>query len=191
MTRIFRLYLVTLAVMVLVSLILVYIFVRSSVISRILAIRRELIEYNPEKADRMVAVKETGDDELTLLAAEINFCLGQIQQREQRLQRAAREAEAASEAKSAFVAAISHEIRTPMNSIINLTKLCLGAELATTLDSKRKYWLEIVRRSSESLLDLTNDILDSAKVEAGKMELNLGVFSLSDLLEKLEPYKIS
>lgn len=78
-----------------------------------------------------------------------------------------------------------------MNAIINLTRLCLEAELDTALDSRRENWLEIVRRSSESLLDLTNDLLDSAKVEAGKMELNQAVFSLADLLDKLEPYKIT
>ncbi|WPD21152.1 MAG: response regulator [Candidatus Electrothrix scaldis] len=189
--RKFHLYLSLLALMVLASLTGIYIFVRRSVISRILSIRHDLITYNLDNTKEKPHIKEEGDDELTSLAAGINYFLEQIQQREQRLRIAARDAEAASEAKSSFVAAISHEIRTPMNAIINLTKLCLGADIPAPLDSRRKQWLEIVRRSSESLLDLTNDLLDSAKVEAGKMELNLGVFRLFDLLDKLEPYKIS
>ena len=189
--RIFRFYLFFLAFMVFVSLMAIYIFVRRSVISRILGIRQELIEYDIESAGQDIFIKETGDDEITSLATGINYFLEQIQQREQQLRGAARKAKAANEAKSAFVAAISHEIRTPMNAIINLTRLCLEAELDTPLDSRRENWLEIVRRSSESLLDLTNDLLDSAKVEAGKMELNQTVFNLADLLDKLEPYKIT
>ncbi|MCI5166855.1 MAG: response regulator, partial [Candidatus Electrothrix sp. GM3_4] len=187
----FRLYLFLLAVMVLASLTAIYIFVRRSVISRIFEIRQELIGYDVESIGSDIFIKEIGHDEITSLAIGINYFFDQIQQREQRLKSAAKEATAANEAKSAFVATISHEIRTPMNAIINLTRLCLDAELATPLDNRRKHWLEIVRRSSESLLDLTNDLLDSAKVEAGKMELNQCVFRLSNLLKKLEPYRIS
>ncbi|MCI5223877.1 MAG: response regulator [Candidatus Electrothrix sp. AR4] len=128
--------------------------------------------------------------ELTSMAEGINYFLEQIQQRELQLKNAVREAEAANKAKSLFIANMSHEIRTPMNAIINLTVLCLEAPLDTRLDSKRKGWLEIVRRSSKSLLNLTNDILDSAKVEAGRLELDAVIFSLTDLLDKFEPYQI-
>ena len=183
--------LVGLAVMVPVSLAGIYIFVRCFVISRILALQQELINSDPDTAERDFAVEETGDDELTLLASGINFYLGQIRQREQQLKNAARAAEAANEAKSAFVAAISHEIRHPMNAIINLTKLCLDTRLGIPLDEKRRQWLKIVRSSSESLLDLSNGLLDAAKVEANKMELNPEVFRLSELMDKLEPYRIN
>lgn len=185
-----RLYFLLLAAMVLISLTVIYLIVQHSVISRILAIRQELINYDPEDTTRISAVEETGNDELTDLAGGINYCFDLIRQRERRLESAANEAEAANEAKNAFVATISHEIRNPMNAIINLTKLCLGTDLDVPLDSKRKQWLEIVRRSSESLVDLTNGILDLAKVDADKMELNPDIFRLSDLLEKLDPYKI-
>jgi signal transduction histidine kinase/DNA-binding response OmpR family regulator len=179
------------AVMILLSLAAIYIFVRRSVISRIFRIQKELTENCVDGSYAIVPVQETGKDELTALAAGINYVLGKIHQREVQLKNAVKEAEAANDSKSVFIANVSHEIRTPMNAIINLTSLCLEAQLDSELDSKRKGWLQAVRRSSGLLLTLTDDILDLAKAEAGKLELSYAVFSLSDLLARLDPYRIN
>ena len=74
-------------------------------------------------------------------------------------------AEAAVKAKQQFLSNMSHEIRTPMNAIIGFTKVLLRSDLT----NKQKEYLEAIKLSGDSLIVLINDILDLAKVDAGKM----------------------
>jgi signal transduction histidine kinase/CheY-like chemotaxis protein len=84
----------------------------------------------------------------------------------------------ASNAKSVFVATVSHELRTPLAGVIGTAEL-LGE---TKLDAEQQEFVEIVRSSSEGLLLVINDILDYAKIEADKLELDPVGFALSELI---------
>ena len=94
------------------------------------------------------------------------------------------EAKEASEAKSKFLANMSHELRTPLNGIIGYADLLLeecedeGNEMMTEDLTK-------ISQSGSHLLSIINDILDMSKIEAGKMELFVSEFNVSDLLNQI------
>ena len=88
-------------------------------------------------------------------------------------------AESASKAKSDFLANMSHEIRTPLNSILGFSEILLQ----TAGDSKSKKYLTTILSSGRTLLSLINDLLDLAKIDAGKLELETGKIDIRSLVQ--------
>jgi len=87
-----------------------------------------------------------------------------------------------SQHKSEFLANMSHELRTPLNAIIGFSEV-LVERMFGELNEKQEEYLRDILDSGKHLLSLINDILDLSKVEAGRMELELGTFSLREALE--------
>lgn len=88
--------------------------------------------------------------------------------------------------KNAFIANVSHELRTPLNSIIGFAELLENLPIETERDNeKRIRYLRNILTSGRSLLDMINELLDMAKIESGRMEVNPEPTSVGDLLEGL------
>ena len=98
------------------------------------------------------------------------------------LQRAKEEAEKANKSKSAFLANVSHEIRTPMNAVLGFTDLLLSR----ITDPVLKSYLNSIKSSGNTLLNLLNDILDLSKIEANKMKLKLTPVDLRAAFEEIK-----
>jgi len=105
------------------------------------------------------------------------------EQKSKQFEMAAVEAQSANTAKSMFLSTMSHEIRTPLNAILGFSQLMLRDP---KLGADAKANLKIVNRSGEHLLNILNDILDMAKIEAGRVQLAPRNFSLRGLVRDLE-----
>lgn len=152
----------------------------------------ELAERNAQLQEQALEL-ELQSDELQAQAAQLEESAAELEQaaeaREELLyaeQQARQAAEHANSAKSAFLAAMSHELRTPLNAIAGYVDL-LDLGVHGPLQPAQRDALDRVRRNGQHLLQLINDLLTFARIEAGKVEYEQQRVAVAGLLDGLEP----
>jgi signal transduction histidine kinase len=125
---------------------------------------------------RIVPVTWTGEPSLLVSIRDVSDRKRAVErERQLERERAARaEAEAASQAKTEFLAMMSHELRTPLNAVIGYAEL-LDLGIAGPLTTEQRHQLSRIRTSGRHLLGLVNEVLDLAKIEAGRLSVNIEV----------------
>ena len=106
-----------------------------------------------------------------------------VRERTRELEAAKLQAESASKAKSDFLANMSHELRTPMNSVIGFSR-ALGDGMAGPVTGEQKEYLNDILESGWHLLGIINELLDLAKIEAGKIELEYSDVPVAELIDR-------
>jgi signal transduction histidine kinase/sensor domain CHASE-containing protein len=134
-----------------------------------------------------IAERDRVNEQLERTRAELDERVqertAELREANEALSRAKDTAEDANRAKSEFLAAMSHELRTPLHQIMGFTELVIDSGHGT-LSGKQERYLNLSLQSSRHLLSLINEILDIAKIEAGKVNLQLEEVDLVSLLEE-------
>jgi signal transduction histidine kinase len=125
---------------------------------------------------RWILIEERRTDDGGLIGLRVDIT--ELKEQSERLQQALRQAEQANQAKSQFLSNMSHEIRTPLNGVLGLAHVLAR----TPLDDQQSKLVKTIIESAAVLEQLLSDVLDLARIEAGKLELRQEAFPLEDLI---------
>lgn len=128
----------------------------------------------PDVNQAASATCDEADEQLRLANRRLEEIAGELRRKNEELLLALAAAREAAETRTRFLAAISHEIRTPMTGVLGMAELLL----CTPLNPEQRHYAETIKEAAESLLRIVNDILDFAKIEAGRLELESVLFDL-------------
>ena len=121
-----------------------------------------------------------GDDGKVHGSIGIHWDITHLKEMEFELKDAKRKAEESSSAKAMFLANMSHEIRTPLNGIVGMAEQLAQSQL----DADQRYFTDIMRSASSTLLSIINDVLDISKIESGKFSIETIPFSLNKTIRQ-------
>ena len=126
-------------------------------------------------------LKKKSNQKLEVAYSELKSTQGELIRQKNTAEEQTQRAEQSEKFKEQFLANMSHEIRTPMNAVNGMTELLIDKNPR----KDQMNYLDAIRKSSDTLLHIINDILDLSKIEAGKMELEKIDFSLRETLEQV------
>jgi len=121
-----------------------------------------------------------GDDGNIHGSIGIHWDITEMKQLEFELKGARHKAEESSKAKAMFLANMSHEIRTPLNGIVGMAEQLAQSQL----DADQRYFIDIMRSASSTLLSIINDVLDISKIESGKFSIETTPFNLNETIRR-------
>lgn len=126
---------------------------------------------------------QAANEELRLQSEELQTQAEELREQAFELERKRRQVEHADRLKSEFLSNMSHELRTPLNSILALSQLMIHRRSEDEQNEELPF-LKVIERNGKQLLELINDILDLARIEAGRTELNLDDVAARRLVER-------